>query len=329
MDSCVIVGGGLSAWLASLRFDDAKILTPVSSKKIYSRSKENSLNKLFSDETFDSQKIIISDKMISLKYRLLLGGASSVWGGFCDREQLSTDLLKIFNNHKISLKELSYKSTGSKANFGDIIQLQQNNQILNVGKLLNVNKNCIVTSIHGKTINIINTNNNFEQVCANEIILAVDVLNLLLILYRSNMISSSDIISLTEFDHKLRMTNFSSGEANVNSITYNFDRAISHFLGIQHYRFKFLPMPFIIQDFSHEKRTLSFSFDGKCINSTNKLDQVFGKSIHHCDLKINGVSIRDFLREFDIKVIGMPAVTQNKPGPISQDIMIDVIESLI
>ena len=328
MASCVIVGGGLSAWLASLRVNDATVLTPVSSKKIYSRSKENSLNKFFSDKTFDSQKIIISDKMISLKYRLLLGGASSVWGGFCDREQLSTDLLKIFNNHKIALKELSYKSTGSKANFGDIIQLQQHNQILNVGKLINVNNDCIVTSINGKTLNIIDTNNNVQQICANKIILAVDVLNLLIILFRSNMISASDVISVTEFDHKLRMSASSSGEK-VNSITYNFDRAISHFLGIQHYKLKFLPVPFIVQDFLHEKRTLSFSFDGKKIQSRVKLDQVFGKSIHYCDLKINGVPIRDFLSEFDISVIGMPAITQNKPGPISQDIMMDVMENLI
>ena len=52
----------------------------------------------------------------------------------------------------------------------------------------------------------------------------------------------------------------------------------------------------------------------------------FGKSIHYCNLKINGVNINKYLHKINknIKGLGMSFIDQNKPGPISNEIILDI-----
>ncbi len=56
----------------------------------------------------------------------------------------------------------------------------------------------------------------------------------------------------------------------------------------------------------------------------------FGQSIHYCNLKINKVSINKFLRKIhpNIYGVGMSFVSQNVPGPISNDIILDAIKKI-
>jgi len=48
----------------------------------------------------------------------------------------------------------------------------------------------------------------------------------------------------------------------------------------------------------------------------------FGKSIHYCNLKINGVSLLDFGHKIHphLHFVGMASVIQKEPGPISGQI---------
>jgi hypothetical protein len=67
---------------------------------------------------------------------------------------------------------------------------------------------------------------------------------------------------------------------------------------------------------------LSDSLTQKINNSSG-----FGRSIHYCDLKINGLNINEYLKDINsnIKGIGMAFIKQKNPGPISNDIIIDAI----
>ena len=56
----------------------------------------------------------------------------------------------------------------------------------------------------------------------------------------------------------------------------------------------------------------------------------FGNSIHCCDLRINKININKFLFKINKNIygVGMAFINQQKPGPISNDIILDIIKKL-
>ena len=60
----------------------------------------------------------------------------------------------------------------------------------------------------------------------------------------------------------------------------------------------------------------------------NNSHSKFGDSIHYCDLKINGIKINNFLKKINPNIygFGMSFVNQTDPGPISNDIILDILK---
>ena len=113
---------------------------------------------------------------------------------------------------------------------------------------------------------------------------------------------------------------------------YQFSRALGHLFGIQFFSrllkiFNFIPI-FIDQNFYPQKIRYKLQLkNGELIEKNCSLSNYkFGKSIHYCNLKINGVNINRFLHKINknIKGLGMSFINQNKPGPISNEIILDI-----
>ena len=113
---------------------------------------------------------------------------------------------------------------------------------------------------------------------------------------------------------------------------YQFSRAIGHLFGLQYFsRFlkliNFIPI-FIDQNFYPQKIRYTLQIkSGELIEKKCSLPNYkFGKSIHYCNLKINGVNINKYLHKINknIKGLGMSFIDQNKPGPISNEIILDI-----
>ena len=146
-----------------------------------------------------------------------------------------------------------------------------------------------------------------------------------------------DEIEFTEFDHEfvLKLKN-SKYTKNATTIRYSFSRAIGHFLGIQSYAkflklFNFIPIC-VDQIFYNTKSKRVLILKGNTfIEKKNNNLRKFGNSIHYCNMKINGVSINKFLSKINKNLIGfgMPFVNQKTPGPISNDILLDIEKKII
>jgi hypothetical protein len=56
----------------------------------------------------------------------------------------------------------------------------------------------------------------------------------------------------------------------------------------------------------------------------------FGKSIHYCNLNINGTNVNHIFKAFSPNVLGlgMAFVKQREPGPISDSILLDAFGKL-
>jgi hypothetical protein len=158
------------------------------------------------------------------------------------------------------------------------------------------------------------------------------------LLYRSNFISESDTLELSEYKYDLKLV-FKNINYNKKylSIRVSIFRALLHYLGIQQYLKilrildKFIPVVFE-QRFYYIKKIMCFKIENnKLIDKNNNEKVVFGKSIHYSNLKINGIHINDFLRKISPKVIGlgMAYVEQGIPGPISNDILKDLMRKKI
>jgi len=91
--------------------------------------------------------------------------------------------------------------------------------------------------------------------------------------------------------------------------------------------FKFLPFC-IDQIFYFKKDKIKLQVDKKTIVEKNvyiRKKKRLGESIHYCNLKINNVDINKFLAKINpnISGLGMLFVNQRKPGPISNEIILD------
>ena len=58
--------------------------------------------------------------------------------------------------------------------------------------------------------------------------------------------------------------------------------------------------------------------------------KTFGHSIHYCNLRINKTPMDKFLKDINPNILGlgMAFVNQKSPGPISNDIIIDIIKKI-
>jgi len=339
----IILGSGYSAALCDIFIPGNKLCIGLKNNnifynsnfnncKIYRRNKEFEINKLslIRSKSFG----VLQSKLYNAKLhdKLCFGGKSKIWGGFINSENISEENIKVLNTNNIFLKKLNFLTTGSISNIPSICQMQDKEN--HIFSAQNYFKNIIDNYVHKiviskSNIKLVFFDGNFVE--TNKVFLATGVLQTLDLLYRSGFIANNDTIQLTEFKYNISLK-FKTDPLNFDTedtvIRIKTTRALNHLLSIQkkYSLYDILPI-YVDQVFSKVKEELKLRIiNGSLTNiSINKLP--FGKSIHYCNLHINGIDAQTYIRKIskNITGVGMSFVDQCNPGPISNDILRHII----
>ncbi len=339
MNEVIIIGSGFSAMLTYYKLMKYNPIIVSSSNKfrtIHKMKRRNNLNinKYFSSKTvsFGSLKYNLSSRA-KLHDRNVYGGNSNLWGGFINIENLNTDFYKICKSKGIKLAKLNLNKNGYKSNCDSIRQLRSyQDEIIDAKKYFGnifegllysftVEKNYIKLLIYDK-------NNKSKIVKTKKLYLCINLPQLIDLLYRSNLLKNKSNLNISEFEHFFELS-FSKKFKNIDYneeliIKYDLIRSFKHFFGYQKsLDFLALKLPiYINQHFLNIKRNLKLELNQGYIYQKSK-NHKFGESIHYCDLEINNININEFINDVSKDIIGLssPFIYQNKPGPISNDII--------
>ena len=319
----IIIGSGFSGYILCKLHPDYHHYSFNSNlktkRKHLFRRKNLDINKFFSEKVYSIGSIVY--KNITLHDRLSDGGNSNIWGGFFVK---NNDHYKLLSDAKLSSIKHSYDT--------------------NISKLYKLENKVKTKTFNSK--GIINHENEYLQkisivenkikldfldkvIYVDELILCIGVVQLIDLLYRSGYIETDTIIELDEFQMKYKLTK----DLKSNYIRYKFSKIIEHFFNIQ-IKSKFVNMLLnrfpisIYQIFENQKNSVCGVLKDNKINFLNKK---FGKSIHYNNLRINKTPIRIFLKNINVNIkgYGMAFVNQKIPGPISNEILDDILDNEI
>ena len=354
MAKYIIVGSGFSAYIAKtilgknakiIAFNESSFAKPFSH---HVRRKKLETNKILAKKTKSYGPVNYSLKNTILHDRLTNGGNSNIWGGLIDISQLKQNQIKKISSKNFIINDLTFENSNSLSNNKNIKQILNKNKCIfnaedHIGGYIEgfVEK----ISIENKKIYldvIINLKNKMKRkkITTKYLILCTGFVQTIDLLFKSNFLKVNDSLLMTEFDHKITM-NYTLAKNKFNSkkskeiIRYTLAGAISHFLGIQKNISltsisKWLPI-YIDQYFLYKKKKKALRINNTGISEENTKKTIFfGDSIHYCNLKVNGIDINTLLRRIHKNIVGlgMAFVKQEKPGPISNDIIIDAFNKL-
>ena len=308
------------------------------------RRKNLDVNKIFSNysKSFGDFKYKLNPKT-ALHDRLSFGGNSNIWGGFVDVSNVPNTFINILKKNQIKLTKLDFNKNGYMSNLDSVRQLRNiNEEILDTQFFFKNLQNGFVNTIINKKDYIITNyyslkNQKIVSIKSKKVLLAISFPQLVDLLYRSKIIDKNFIITLSEFDHKF-VKNFNPSLKNYKDkddfvVKYDFVRILKHFSGYKKNldKIKF-PIPiFIDQIFSNNLKIKNLKLEkDKKIISEKKSNSKFGDSIHYCNLHFDKIEANNFLKNYSSNLIGIssPFVKQLKPGPISNDIINNVLKNI-
>lgn len=355
MDKIIIIGGGFSAFLAKLALGKtATIINTSGNNNLKShgikRQKNLDSNKFFVSKSRSFGSLKPEFNRLKLHDRLSHGGNSNIWGGIIDTGMLNKNMISRLEENDIILQPLSFSKTGNVSNNKALAQLQsKDKKILDLKSFFEKEKDNYLESFFIENnqigLNIISLDGSPKKkvIYAKKLVICTGVFQTIDLLYRSGFIGNDDSIGLSEFGYK-RSVSFTFDPQKFypieDEVVVRFEvlRAACHFLGIQRRLwlsnlFSLLPI-YINQIFYNtETEYLLKINDDKLIELYkpgvfNKT--AYGKSIHYSNLLINQISINDFISDISPQIIGlgMAFVRQLKPGPISNDIILDAYKKM-
>ena len=338
----LIIGAGFTAAITNLLIGKkSKIIGSLSHEFLkdhkYHRRKPVECNKFFAKKAKSYGSLKFKLKNGIFHDRLVLGGNTGVWGGNIDIKKIPKNLFILLKKKDLIFKKLSFLETGTISNIRSIYQFQ--NKDKKIASTIDITKNIqsgYIDTFYIKKKKIF-VNMIFPQkikkIEVKRLYLCLGSLQFLDLLYRSNFLKENDSIEFSEFKHKFLFKFWNSAFNNkFTTVRYQFSRAIGHLFGLQYFsRFlkliNFIPV-FIDQNFYPQKIRYTLQIkSGELVEKKCSLPNYkFGKSIHYCNLKINGVNINKYLHKINknIKGLGMSFIDQNKPGPISNEIILDI-----
>lgn len=347
-EDIIIVGTGFSGMVAYLCLKgSAAIFGATSGIKTRFRNQGFGYNKILGIKGNSYTKLRSRLKQSYLHDRLVQGGNGTIWGGFINLDGMPAKQIELLEMAEVVCKPLTYSATGSVSVGSNIGQLQfENGQTLNPADVINEFRKGFLERFEVLADGSLKlywagqSDNLTEVVTPTEcrkLILAVGVVQLIDLLYRSGFLNEGDAVELSEFKYELRITaKNSSAMDGAHTIRIAILRGLLHHLGIQYY-----PRPFAVLDrciplafdqvFYPDKLTQAFRVEAGALIEVGAEKQAhFGKSIHYCNLKINNVGINQFLEKISNKIVGlgMAFVDQVTPGPISNDILDDVVRKV-
>lgn len=337
-----IVGGGFAALALQALLPDAILISPVDPHATlrsygFLRRKNFELNKLFAKKSY-SLGAFLYQGAAKLHDRLILGGNSGVWGGFIDISKVSDASRLSLENMGVRFSRLGSRLTGSSSQNKDYRQLQAlDGRVLDASRHLQIGHDAYlrrVTDIGDleliERIKCVTSLKSLELGADDRVYLAIGVVQILDLLMHSGRLCDGDEIELDEygmsFSIALRRKGIDSSERESADIDYFPTGVIAHGLGLQrHLKYlESLNFAGIImkQRFYHATQSAIFTFkNGTFVDKRQNVG--FGRSIHYCNLRINGIPLGEVVSKFWPKcyVVGMAAIKQANPGPISNDIL--------
>ena len=332
------VGAGLSASFAQLLYwrDGDFCLYPSTNLSPFAiRRPQLEINKLLSTraKSFGSNEYQLA--CATLHDRTTIGGNSEIWGGFFDTAQVNH--LDKLTEAGIHLIPLSFGETGSVSNISTLVQLQEKNgEIFNASNHIRPGSNKYLYSLHCQsgqiTLKCVSTEkpDASEITVAGKVFICTGVVQTIDVLMRSKLINPGDELTLDEFEYELAIggEKLLLNERDASVITYTPGRAAAHLLGFQKASIASSINPFAVHQVFHARtKTLRMVAGdhvliGGPVVAADRKPTTFGKSIHYCNLKINGESLVDIAARLspNLHFVSMASVFQAKPGPISSDI---------
>lgn len=336
MQDLIIIGSGFSSFVfKKLLKNNYKIISPKlinQTLKGYYQNKNIKVGKFLGAKSLSiTQHSFNYGKNIKFHDYLINGGTSKTWGGVVNKALVREK--KIFDVLGFKLVKLSLNNTFSYSNNSDYYQLQDNdgkiasfessdeNLLNGFLKQIVINNNSIKLTYY--CLN----ENRYKEILCKKLILAMGLVQILDLLFTSNLVNDNAKLTVDEYDHKLKFSFIKSITCQEDTIKYNLVGAIKHFIGYQKKLptllklFSFLPF-FIEQKYLKKKKRIYISKKNKSLCIYDKIK--FGNSIHYCNLLINNKNINSFFEDISdnkVNVISMPAVEQGKPGPICNDII--------
>lgn len=332
------VGSGLSAYFAQLLYwqDGDVCLYPSTKLSPFAiRRPQLEINKLFSTRVQSLGSNEYQLAYATLHDRTTIGGNSEIWGGFFDTARVNcSDKLTAAG---IQLTPLSLADTGSISNIKTLVQLQEpNGRILNASNRIRPGSNKYLYSLDCQSGQITLRCVSTEKKDTSEIkvdgkaFICIGVVQTIDLLMRSMFIKPGDELTLDEFEYELVIGGEKSlwNERDASVITFTPGRAAAHLLGIQKTTIASSINPFAVHQVFHARtKTLQMRAGehviiGEPVVAADRKPTTFGKSIHYCNLKINGERLVDIAARLspNLHFVSMASVSQAKPGPISSDI---------
>jgi hypothetical protein len=338
----LIVGAGFTAAITKILIrGNSEVVGSIKQQFLkrneYIRRKSLEFNKFFSDKAESRGSLNVDFNNVILHDRLILGGNSAVWGGHVNIEKIPKTLLKFFKKKNLIFKKLSFSETGTISNNKNIYQIQnKNKKIFSTIDLIDKITSGYLHSFYIKNKKIyvnIYYSKKKKIIEVNKLYLCIGSMQFLDLLYRSKFLKDNDLIELSEYRQEYLLKFWNTPFNNkFFTVRYRFSRAIGHFLGVQYFSkllkiFNFLPF-FIDQNIYRKKIKYILQIKNGTLKekNCNIHNYKFGKSAHYCNLKINSKNINIFLKKINknIKGLGMSFINQTKPGPISNEIILDI-----
>lgn len=327
MISCLVIGGGFSARLA------IEALAEFSPLQLVTEFDHDGASSANIPGVFGQRHL---RKFREYHCR---GGNSNFWGGFIDLSSLNRRDLHLLNAIEALPEPFDWKMNGYRSNASNLAQLRGPD-----GKIYSASPTS--DSIAGEAVRFSQKKDHIEVVVrarrgstseilkVRSLVLATGVFNTVNLLARSDVFGNRVRLELEECDFKMGLQ---FGEQSLlqapsevgTRIQFALDRVFAHWFKkhLAKRWFTFLPDQIAVeQQFRNDINTASWNIEfDKGLGSwavEASHSKVFGRSVHYCNLHIDGKPVTQFLKELgNVKIIGMAAVRQRIGGPISQELI--------
>lgn len=340
IDDVIIVGAGFSAYcVASILGEGSsiKVISPSLSKfpVNFKRVKDLEFNRILSNKYQSYSNLSWNIGKNRLVDRLGLGGNSTIWGAALNLDHEIKNFRRLSGFEIVSMNTIA--GIRSNKNLGVMIDSDKklysvNNYFLN--NKYHINGFAINCKIDGGIVHL----NYFDglgnkSAKSKKLFLCLSVPQTLGFLISSDLIPHDSLIKLSEhkMDYRLHgMQNYPERDC---VVSYKGCLALARALGLRSTNSSFLDLgPYCIdQIFTDSLQEMSYKLDVKSpkIESLDSSSS-FGKSIHYFGMRINEVNLNSYLNSIspNLMAFGHSSIMPIMPGPIANDILIDVIEKL-
>ena len=255
------------------------------------------------------------------------GGNSNIWGGYINFKRHKKFLY--LNEYKKIFKKKLFKTKkifDNKSIFSNTYSLVDKND-----KIFRVNKNHFRKDILNEQIKKIKIKKKYVELITNnrliitrKLTLCVGNLNLIKLLYNSNLINSNDIVSFNDGSCSYVLNFFINPKKNY-YIPMPFSKIIEKIIYKKSERYEPNTTSLVLQKFS--KKAKCYKFLCRDLLKTDKFKLRFFLSNHVVNLRLNNIPIRKFLsnksKKIDVYCSGV--LKKYLPGPIIQDLVHDII----